>query len=136
VKVDHIGLVTNDIERFEDFWVKGMGFNKIREVTLRPEKVRALFGMDKKAKAYIYQKEGVRIEVHVFNPPLEIENMDFDRFGVNHVSLYVDSKEQFIQLLRFKIGNIDVRKFQDPGGWYNIFVRDFDGNWIEIREEL
>lgn len=136
MKLDHIGWVTNNLERFEEFWVTGIGFRKVWEAEILPEKVRSLYGTNRKVKAYKYQLEDLYIEIHIFDPFTEIKNMNFDKFGINHISLKVSSRDRFIQELKEKIGEFDVLRFKDPAGWYNIFIRDFDGNWIELREDL
>jgi catechol 2,3-dioxygenase-like lactoylglutathione lyase family enzyme len=136
MSLDHVGWVTNNIEMFERFWVEGLGFCKIWEAVLPSEKISTLFGIHQKAKVYRYDNGQIRLEAHVFDPPVETDTRPFGQFGINHISLYVSNREKFIHDLEEKVGYVIVRRFHDPGGWDNIFIRDFDGNWIELREYL
>lgn len=135
-KLDHVGWVTNDIEKFEYFWCKGLGFNKIWEANIMAEKVKTLFGIERATRAMRYQKENMIIEIHVFDPPLEDHHNPFEHFGINHIGLWVEDREKFIEELRNRIGYVEVKRFHDPSGWDNIFIRDLEGNWIELRQKL
>ena len=138
IKLDHIGWITNDLDKFEDFWVKGLGFIKDYEADLAPSKTKSLFGITSTAKVFRYTKDDIYIEIHTFNPPVEkyTDSQDFNRFGINHVSIWVADREAFLKELVGKVQYLEVRRFHDPGGWDNIFIRDYDGNWIEVRTTL
>ena len=135
-KLDHIGFVTNDIEKFEYFWCKGLGFELVWESNIMPEKVKRLFGIERATQAMRYQKGDMIIEIHIFNPPLQVGEIKFDTFGINHVGLWVEDREKFIDELRERIGYVEVKKYYDPSGWWNLFIKDYDGNWIELRATL
>lgn len=136
MRLDHIGWITNDIEKFEYFWCRGLGFEKVWEANIMPEKVKQLFGIERATQAMRYKKDDMVIEIHVFNPPLEDHYTPFDRFGINHIGLWVGNREEFIEELKGKIGYVEVKKYWDPSGWWNIFIKDYDGNWIELRTTL
>jgi len=135
-KLNHVGLVTNDRERFEDFWCKGLGFEKVWEASIMPEKIKILFGIDGGATAIRYQKDEDVIEIHLFNKPVYGITQDFRKFGINHISLLVEDRDEFIKDLSSRVQYLEIRRFHDPSGWDNIFIRDYDGNWIELREDF
>ena len=136
MRLDHIGWITNSVEKFEYFWCKGLGFEMVWEANIMPEKVKQLFGIDASTRAMRYKKDDMIIEIHVFNPPLPVGEMKFDTFGLNHIGLWVEDREQFVKELRDKLGYLEEHRFHDPSGWDNIFIRDYDGNWIELRTTL
>lgn len=136
MRLDHIGWITNDIEKFEYFWCRGLGFEKVWEANIMPEKVKQLFGIDRATRAMRYRKHDMVIEIHVFNPPLPVGEVRFDTFGINHIGLWIDDREEFILDLKSRIGYVEVKRYWDPSGWWNIFIRDYDGNWIELRTDL
>jgi len=135
-KLDHIGWVTNNIGLFEHFWCRGLGFEKVWEANIMVEKTRALFRWDGATRAMRYKKGDMTIEIHVFDPPITGENNNFVTFGINHIGLWVEDREKFIDDLTEKLGYVDVHKYYDPSGWWNIFIRDYEGNWIELRTTL
>lgn len=127
--LDHTGFVTSDLELFESFWVKILGFKRIFESYIDPEMNRVLFGLEG-ARAIRYKKDAVVIEVHVYDDPIKVSKFPpFNVFGLNHISLHVKSRKAFLKKYDF-----DKRVYHNPKGWDNIFIRDFEGNWIELRE--
>lgn len=139
MKLDHIGFITYDLNRFESFWCKGMGFEKIGDSLMLPEKAWILFGeMYDEVRILKYKKDDVVIEVHLFGrePSSDGPHNDFNDYGINHLCLHVGNREELLKDLVVKIEYIEIRKFYDPSGWWNVFIRDWDGNWIELRQTL
>src|SRR3990167_7867767 len=66
---DHVGWITNDLKKFEGFWVKTLGFKKIWQSHLSSELTRTLFRLPGGARCLRYQKGKVTIECHVFDKP-------------------------------------------------------------------
>ena len=131
ILIDHIGWITNDPNKFEAFWVDILGFNKIWESWLTPQLARTLFGVKCGAKCLRYQKDDIVIEIHQFNRKVKEHANHFVRFGLNHVALFVPSRKEFLAQYKF-----ETHIFHNPKGWDNIFIRDFEGNWIELKEKL
>jgi catechol 2,3-dioxygenase-like lactoylglutathione lyase family enzyme len=131
MKIDHVGWVTNDIQKFEGFWVKILGFKKIWESNLSPTMTQVLYGLNYGAKCARYQKGEMVVECHVFAQPVRVHKLPFARFGLNHICLHVESRKKFLKQYPFK-----TRIYHNPKGWDNVFIRDFEGNWIELKEKL
>lgn len=129
-KLDHVGWVTNNLELFEKFWIDILGFEKIFESHIPNEMNQILFGCDS-AYCARYRKGDITLEVHVYEDPVKEEEIPFNKFGINHIALHVKDREKFLKQYPF-----DKRIYHNPKGWDNIFIRDFEGNWIELRTTL
>lgn len=130
-KFQHVGWVSNNIDLFERFWVQWMGFVRTWESEGGKDMYNTLFGIDVNAHVRRYEKDGISIEVHWFDPPAPEEELSFYKKGINHACLWVDDREKFLRLYPF-----DKRIYNNPKGHQNIFIRDFEGNWIEIYQTL
>lgn len=131
MKLDHVGYVTNNLKLFEKFWVKELGFKKIFESTIESVMNRALFNTEG-AKAIRYKKNDTCIEVHVYDIPVKpFMFPPFNQFGINHIAIWVKNRDKFMQQHDF-----DKRIYHNPKGWDNIFIKDYEGNWIEVRTTL
>jgi catechol 2,3-dioxygenase-like lactoylglutathione lyase family enzyme len=136
ITLDHIGWVTNDIDLFEEFWCNRLGFELIFESNLDRERALALFGLDTSGAIRRYRRESMTIEIHHLNP-ITGAPQEFSRFGINHIALHVDDRERFIHEINTgRDLQVPVHRHENPGGWFNLFIRDFEGNWIELRESL
>lgn len=124
----HIGWVTHNWDLFERFWCNILGFKKVWESTLSPDKTKTLFGVEGETMCKRYDGYGVSIEIHQFANPRE-DATDFDRRGINHICLNVDDRESFLKIYPF-----DKRVYHNPEGHDNVFIRDLEGNWIEIYQ--
>lgn len=140
MKIDHVGWITDDIEAFERFWCGVLGFQLVYETTpdKNAEMLTFLFDIDGGAWIRRYRKEefGCDIEIHKFkNIPARWLQTDtpFYKHGINHVCLNVPDKDQFLASLPVEV----IKKvYNNPKGWKNAFIKDFEGNWVEIREPM
>lgn len=127
----HVGWLSNNIEMFEKFWCEIMGFKKIWESGPDKEMFMDLFGIDAMGVVRRYEKDGITIEVHFFDPPAPESENTFYRRGINHMCLLVEDRDKFLKSYTF-----DKRVYNNPAGHQNVFIRDFEGNWIEIYKRL
>ena len=136
ITFDHIGWITKDIGLFEEFWCNRLGFELIFESFLDRERALSLFGLDTSATIRRYRRETMIIEIH-HPDSVASASQDFTRFGINHIALHVEDRESFLR--EINTGNdreVPVHRHENPGGWFNLFIQDFEGNWIELRESL
>lgn len=131
LKLHHVGFVTNDVTLFEAFWCRILGFEEVDSKVCANEKYISLFGIRGKAWFRRYRKDNILVEVHSFDS-VGPRDPGFSRHGINHICLAVGSKKDFLANLPPEVERVT---FSDPAGWTNLFVRDFEGNWIEVREE-
>jgi catechol 2,3-dioxygenase-like lactoylglutathione lyase family enzyme len=138
IKLDHIGWITNDVKAFESFWVDILGFEKIWESTLSKELAHTLFGVDYGALCRRYKKGDLVIEVHKFDTVNLNSDSHFVKYGINHIALHVENRNELIQTISDysnKTGKVvPVKIYHNPSGWDNMFIKDFENNWIELRE--
>jgi len=133
---DHIGWITKDIKLFEEFWCNKLGFELVFESFLDRERSLSLFGLDTSGTIRRYQRATMVIEIHHLDSVSEA-SQDFNRFGINHIALHVEDREAFLhELIAGNNKEVPVHRHENPGGWFNLFIQDFEGNWIELRESL
>jgi catechol 2,3-dioxygenase-like lactoylglutathione lyase family enzyme len=134
ISLKHIGLVSSSIELFEKFWVDLMGFDYVWESKLPLDLCKKLFDIDYCAICRKYQKDYITLEVHVFEKENKDKCNNFNINGFNHFCILVDNRDEFIEKLEKK--GIEVKKYDNPKGHQNIFVKDYEGNFIEIYKKL
>ena len=133
-EIEHVGYVTDDQAKFERFWCDIMGYSKVRAGSLTVELCRELFGLDDTARTVRYANSGggPDIEIHVFAAGAVYRSVAmFYRFGLNHIAIKVADKVQWAHSLP---KDIQQKWYDNPGGWKNLFIRDYEGNWIEVRD--
>lgn len=128
--LDHVGWITNDISKFESFWVHVLGFQLIATSKLGKERAVTLFGIESDADIRRYQLRSMVVEIHCFGENTKLSPTPFNREGINHVCLFVPDRDSFLAELP---STVKINTFNHPGGWKNIFLNDFEGNWIELR---
>lgn len=131
ISLQHVGWVTNNLELFEKFWVDILGFKRVWESRLPVELTQKLFGLSYGAICRRYELENITIEVHKFDEFIEEKKSPFNQFGINHICLLVENRIEFL-----KKYNFDSYIYNNPAGHQNIFIRDMEKNWIELRENL
>lgn len=136
--IDHIGWTTRNIEHFEMFWCGVVGFECVKENEASDDMLATLFGILGGAKIRRYHHKIIApdIEIHYFDNGSEPAPTGFHRDGLSHVCIMTGgpgSRRAFITRLP---SWVEVKIFNNPGGWENIFVRDLEQNWIELREVL
>jgi len=126
----HTGWLSNNVDLFERFWVGLLGFQKIWESTGK-EMFKELFDIDATGTVRRYERDGITIEVHFFDKEAPQNNGSFFNKGINHFCLLVDDRDRFLKLYPF-----EKRVYNNPKGHQNIFIKDFEGNYIEIYAKL
>ena len=149
-KLDHVGWITKDIDAFEAFWCDILGFELVKDATLAPEMAEALFGTmgkeDVTIRRYVLEGFGTDIEIHYFPAPADRLRSDPKLFqipGINHICLHTGGRgSREIFLRRLAVGSaaggpvVQVHKYDNPGGWTNYFIRDFENNWIVTGKQI
>lgn len=131
ISLKHVGWATNRPDLFEKFWVKILGFKKVWESKISSKKTKVLFGMVGGATCRRYTRKDITIEIHIFDNGAIVSSDTFNTEGLNHICLQVDNREDFLKLYDFT-----KTVYKNPEGHENVFIRDFEGNYIEIFEQL
>lgn len=135
-KIDHIGWTTGDVGKFEEFWCGGLGFEMVEEKDADLEMIRHIFGVHGPAKVRKYSRKGtsLKLEIHYFpSDCIYVSKPAFQAVGTVHVCLVVDNREEI--LAQLPEGTI-ISSYDNPKGWTSVFLRDLEGNWIELREVI
>lgn len=135
--IDHIGWITDREDLFEDFWCDILGYKLIKTTKIIPELMQNLFGYSSNGiiKRYSKKEAGPDLEIHVFNKGSCKSNPLFHRQGINHICLFTGgkgSREKFLKSIPSHL----IKAYKNPQGWMNYFIVDYEGNWIELRENL
>jgi catechol 2,3-dioxygenase-like lactoylglutathione lyase family enzyme len=131
ISFKHVGWLSNNVDLFEKFWVDIIGFKRVWESGPSKEMFKILFDIDASGTVRRYEKDGVVIEVHFFDKLAPEDNGSFFRRGINHVCLQVKDRDKFLKIYPF-----EKKVYDNPKGHQNIFIKDFEGNWIEIYKIL
>lgn len=134
---DHVGWITRDPAKFEAFWCGILGFKQTYESRLPVEMATDLFQIKSPALIRRYYREGFgpEIEIHFLeetNPSRAPQT--FGRLGINHICLHTGGQGSRKQFLDSLPASVKQYIYKNPRGWENIFIRDYEGNWIEIKE--
>ena len=140
IKLDHVGWITQNIKKFEAFWCDILGFEQVHESFLTPEMGYKLFQAGPALiRRYSHPDWEVDIEIHQFNHHSDHGNFyyQFQRIGINHICIHTGgpgSRKEFLDSL--PKGHFELHIYDNPKGWQNIFLQDYEGNWVELRENL
>ena len=137
-KLDHVGWITQDVELFESFWVEILGFELVNESVLTPKMASYLFKTSPALiRRYSHSGWDIDIEIHQFEyKQPSTHQFPFQTKGINHICIHTGgpgSRQKFLDDLP---GGVKRHVFDNPKGWQNIFIRDFEANWVELRENL
>lgn len=140
--VTHIGITVSDLERSTRFYCDCFGFTYVRGAHFTQpffEKNHSLYGLPPETtecKTAVLQSPGcaVQLELFRFSSHLEPQRVPWNRNGITHFALTTADVDGLAQQLRENGAEfcMDVGVRPDGGKW--VFVRDPDGNLIEVME--
>lgn len=134
----HVGITVSDFSRFVQYYWDVFGCPLVGVSDAPPERVRAFFGVgaDHPAPAckigWIRVPGGATLEIFGFEPKLPPERIPWNRIGQTHFSFNVRNVHRWHDHLKAKGVEIVSQPEQSPRGHWFFFVRDFDGNLIEM----
>lgn len=128
--IHHIGIVCSDIKKSEQFYTEYFGLKRARETTVPSAETNKIFGINSAAHIIALSAEnGSEIELFEFpdaKPPKPSQG------GISHLALFVGNRREYHDRLKAK--GIDTIFIDRGEGRYVYFVKDPDGNLIELRE--
>jgi len=128
--IDHIGLWTDNALRLINFYKKKLGFKVISSQRLPGNIVKKIFGFNTSCCFYRLQFEGLKLEI--FEPHKKSVFKKTFTSGIHHFGLVVENREDFItNASKQKIKIVKVKR----DGHFVYFIKDPDGNMIEIRQK-
>ena len=135
----HIGITVTNVERSVEFYMKNFGMALHRRSEF-PEAFfdanKNLYGLEKTTckTAVLKTPNGIQLELFEFSKQLSPEKVPWNRAGITHFALTTEDVTEFAKQLRENGVEfcMDVGTRPDKGHW--LFVRDPDGNLIELME--
>lgn len=140
--VSHIAYNVTDLDRAVEFYCDVLGFKKAFDIVIPEDIEDVLPGhpmcafKGETAMVYLEAADGVFIELFRPLPGADLESggPNYDRMGYVHLSLEVDSIDDFVNILKQKGVSIDSEKMLGPDYTYTMWIKDPDGNRIELME--
>ena len=122
----HVALTSSSEKNSDRFYKDLMGLEKSEPKNLPEVLSKAIFNVDAELLMIHYQGKAVHFEVFITDCPVNKNRR------IAHVCLEVDDLKNFLQKCR----DLDVEISQIPRGERTLtFIRDFDGNIFEIKQE-
>lgn len=127
---DHIGLFTHNSESLVGFYVEMLGF-EMKEASILPKSIaETVFGVASDCRFLKLSRHEFVLEIFEPLSPDAIE-IKPDGTGINHWGYCVKNRTAFMGKLRKEGFEITVVNRNEH---YVYFLKDPDGNRIEIRE--
>jgi len=135
----HVGITVANFNRFVQFYWDVFGCPLVGVSDTPPERVRSFFGVGADAPrckiGWIRIPGGAVIEIFHFEPQLPPHVVEANRRGPTHICLNVRGIRRWYDYLSKAEGvEIVCPPEQSPRGHWLFFVKDFDGNLIEITD--
>jgi catechol 2,3-dioxygenase-like lactoylglutathione lyase family enzyme len=103
-----------------------------------PERVRTFFGVEGENRSckigWIRVPGGAVLEIFAFNPQLPPEAVPWNKVGLTHISFNVRNLDRWYEYLKGRGVECLSRPERSPRGHSFFFVKDFDGNLIELMD--
>ena len=134
----HVGLTVSDFNAAVRFYWEMFGCPLVGVADTPPERVRAFFGVDAPAPrckiGWIRVPGGGVLEIFAFEPTQPPAAIPWNRIGLTHFSFNVRHLQKWHDHLKTKGVEIVSPPERSPRGHSFFFVRDFDGNLIELMD--
>ena len=122
----HVALTCSSEKNSDRFYKDLLGLKKSEPKNLPEALSKAIFKVDAELLMIHYQGKSVHFEVFITDCPVNKNRR------IAHVCLQVDDLKSFLQKCR----DLDVEISQIPRGERTLtFIRDFDKNLFEIKQE-
>ena len=131
----HVGITVSNFNRFVQFYSDVFGCRLVGVADHSAERVRTFFGVEgaKSLKVgWIRVPGGGILEIFEFQPQQPAAPIPWNRVGLTHFSFNVRNTQKWHRYLVSKGVEIVTTPERSPRGQWFFFVRDFDGNLIEL----
>jgi len=132
----HVGITVRDFNRFVRFYWEVFGCPLVGVADTPPDRVRSFFGVDGDTPrcriGWIRVPGGGVLEIFEFQPQLPSEAIPWNRVGLTHFSLNVRNTQKWYDYLLSKGVECVSTPERSPRGHSFFFVRDCDGNLVEM----
>jgi catechol 2,3-dioxygenase-like lactoylglutathione lyase family enzyme len=132
----HTGVTVADFDRFVQFYADNFGCRLVGVGDSDPERVRTVFGVDHEAPScrigWLRTPGGGMLEIFDFRPDQPAEDIVWSRVGLTHISFDVKDPYKWYDFLKWKGVEIVSEVEESAHGHAFFFVKDCDGNLIEL----
>jgi catechol 2,3-dioxygenase-like lactoylglutathione lyase family enzyme len=132
----HVALTVSDFNRTVRFYADVFGAPVVGVSDTPPDRVRSFFGVDGEAPTckigWIRVPGGATIEIFEFQPQQPPVDVVWNRIGPTHISFNVHDTTAWHDYLVSKGVEIVSPPEQSPHGHTFFFVKDPDGNLVEL----
>jgi catechol 2,3-dioxygenase-like lactoylglutathione lyase family enzyme len=138
----HVGITVSSFEKAVQFYWDVFGCPLVGVADTPPDRVRAFFGVEAPAPSgqpsckigWIRVPGGGVLEIFEFQPQQPPEAVTWNRVGLTHISFNVRNTQRWHDYLVSKGVEVVSRPERSPRGHTFFFVRDFDGNLVELMD--
>ena len=134
----HSGITVSDFNRAVQFYWEVFGCPLVGVADTDPERVRAFFGIDGEPRTckigWVRVPGGAVLEIFAFQPQLPPSAIPWNKVGLTHISFNVRNLQRWYDYLKARGVECVSRPERSPRGHSFFFVRDFDGNLIELMD--
>jgi len=134
----HVGITVSDFNAAVKFYSNLFGCPLVGVADTPPDRVRAFFGVDAPTPTckigWIRVPGGGVLEIFAFEPKLPPEAVPWHRIGLTHFSFNVTGLQRWHDRLKAQGVAIVTTPEKSPRGHSFFFIRDFDGNLIELMD--
>jgi catechol 2,3-dioxygenase-like lactoylglutathione lyase family enzyme len=139
----HVGITVSDFNTAVRFYSDVFGCPLVGVSDTPPDRVRSFFGVGAPAGAapgpepsckigWIRVPGGGVLEIFEFQPQLSPEAIRWNQVGLTHISFNVRNLQRWYDYLVSKGVECVSKPERSPRGHSFFFVKDFDGNLIEM----
>ena len=141
----HTGITVSDFNKAVQFYWDVFGCPLVGVADTPPERVQSFFGVTGGAESgreggprckigWIRVPGGAVLEIFEFQPQLPPRTVPWNGVGLTHISFNVRSLDRWHAYLTSKGVECISRPERSPRGHSFFFVKDFDGNLIEMMD--
>jgi catechol 2,3-dioxygenase-like lactoylglutathione lyase family enzyme len=134
----HAGITVSDFNTAVKFYWDVFRCPLVGVSEIPPDRIRSFFGVGKDVAApscrigWVRVPGGGVLEIFAFEPKLQAERIPWNRIGLTHFCFDVRGIHKWHAYLTGKGVEVLSAPAQSPRGHWFFFVRDFDGNLIEL----
>jgi glyoxylase I family protein len=134
----HVGITVSDFNRAVRFYWEVFGCPLVGVADSPSERVRTFFGVEAAEPqckiGWIRVPGGGVLEIFAFTPKQPPAAIPWNRVGLTHISFNVRNLPRWHRYLQEKGVECVSAPERSPRGHSFFFVRDFDGNLIELMD--
>jgi catechol 2,3-dioxygenase-like lactoylglutathione lyase family enzyme len=134
----HCGITVSNFNKAVRFYWDVFGCPLVGVADTPPERVRSFFGVTAEQPrckiGWVRAPGGGVLEIFEFQPSLPPGAIPWNRVGLTHISFNVRNLPRWYDYLQEKGVECVSRPERSPRGHSFFFVRDFDGNLIEMMD--